>query len=71
MKSVKMACVHPAALQLFQKLVESMLGSGSDGSAAGEEMVAGGAGEMAELVHRGELIRLRGLERSGVGGGVC
>lgn len=71
MKSVKMACVHPAALQLFQKLVESMRGSGSDGSAAGEETVAGGAGEMAELVHGGELIRLRGLERSGVGGGVC
>lgn len=65
MKSVKMARVHPAPLQLFQKLVESMLGSGSDGSTAGEEVVAGGAGEMAELVHGGELIRLQGLERSG------
>lgn len=73
MKSVKMACVHPAALQLFQKLVELMLGSGSDGSAAGEEMVAGGAGEMAGLVHGGELKRLQGLELSGEGGGpaVC
>lgn len=62
MKSVKMACVHPAVLQLFQKLVEWMLGSGSEGGAAGEAGVAGeerrdtqmvssgGAAELAELV---------------------
>lgn len=81
MKSVKMACVHPAALQLFQKLVESMLGSGSEGGAAGEgeeemrdtKMVSDEAGEMAELVHGGEPVTLRGLEWSGEGGGpaVC
>lgn len=31
MKPVKMALVHPASLQLFQKLAESMLGSGAAG----------------------------------------
>lgn len=59
-----MACVHLATLQLFQKLVESMLGSGSEGSAAGGETVSGGAGEMARLV------TLQGLERLGEGGGL-
>lgn len=65
MKSAKMACVHPAALQLFQKLVESTLGSGCDGGLAD----AAGAGEMAELERRGELRMLRGFKRSGEGDG--
>lgn len=62
-----MACVHPAALQLFQKLVESMLGPGSEGDTVGEEgedprdtqIISGGAGEMAEPV------TLPGLEGGG------
>lgn len=63
MKSVKMACVHPATLQLFQKVVESILGSEPEGSATGEEEEdlmdtqtgSGGAGEMARLVQGGDL----------------
>ena len=60
MKPEKRACVHPAALQLFQKLVEWKLGSRSEGGAKGgggdgrREMPMCGAGEMAELVHGGE-----------------
>lgn len=65
-----MACVHPDALQLFQKLVESMPGPGSERSVGGEgeeerrdmQVVSGGAGEMAELVQGGEPVTLRGLE---------
>ncbi len=81
MKSVKMACVHPAALQLFQKLVESMLGSGSEGGATGEgeeemrdtQFLSDRDGEMAELVHGDEPVTLGGLEWPGEGGGsaVC
>lgn len=77
MKSVKMACVHPAALQLFQKLGESKLGSGSKGGATGEgeeemrdtQMVSGWGGEMAKLEHRGEPVALWRLDWSGDGEG--
>lgn len=41
MKLVKMAWVQPASLQLFQKLAESMLGSG----AAGEQLEASAGAE--------------------------
>lgn len=60
---MKMASVHPAALQLFQKLLESILGSGLEGSATGEEEEelmdtlarSGGARAVAELVQGGEV----------------
>ena len=73
MKSVNMACVHPAALQLFQKLWESMLGSGSEGGSTGcggeeTQMVSVGALEMDELVQGGEPGGLRGLDWSAEGG---
>ena len=78
MKSVKMACVHPAALQLLQKLRELMLGSGSKVAAMGEgeevvgetQTVSGGVGEMGKPVHGGETATLWGLERAGEGGGL-
>lgn len=45
MKLVKMVSVQPASLQLFQKLAESMLGTGAAGeqfeTSAGAEMVLG------------------------------
>lgn len=71
-----MAFVHPALLQPLQKLVESMLGSGSEGAAVGEEgedrrdtqVVSGGAGETARLVHREEQVMM-GLEYPAGGGG--
>lgn len=79
MKSVKMAGVHPAALQLFQKPVESTLDSGSErrtvGEGEGEEerrdthMVSGEGGEMAMVVHWGKPVPLQGLEWSGERGG--
>lgn len=58
-----MASVHPAALQLFQNLLESILGSGLEGSATGEEEEelmdtlahSGGARAVAELVQGGEV----------------
>lgn len=69
---MKMACVHPAMLQLFQKLMESMLHFGSElkptGGGAGEQdtrTVLCGAGEIAGLVHRGEPTMLWGSEWSG------
>lgn len=54
MKSVKMARVHPAALQLLQKPAASTSGSGSDGSAAGGGVASGDTGE---TVPGGEFTR--------------
>lgn len=76
MKPVKTACVHPAALQLFQKLVESMMGSCSERGSIGVEgedwrdtqISSSGAEDMAELVHGGERETLLGLEWYGEGG---
>lgn len=68
MKSVKMACVHPAALQLFQKLLDSILDSGCDGRATARGTAAGEDGEVAELVQGRELTALQDLGRSGEGG---
>lgn len=68
MKSVKMACVHPAALQLFQKLLGLILDSGWDGRATARGTAVGGDGEVAELVQGCELTTLQDLERSGEGG---
>lgn len=71
MKSVKMACVHPAALQLFQKVVESILGSGLEGSATGEEDVmdtqTGSGG--AEVVQGGDPVVQSDLDWPREGGG--
>lgn len=44
MKSLKMACVHSAALQFRQNSAASTLGSGSDGRVAGPGVAEGGAG---------------------------
>lgn len=68
-----MASVQPAVLQLLQKLMESILGSGSEGAAAGEEeedrrdtqVVLGGAEETADLVHRELQAIMWGLEQLG------
>ncbi len=78
MKSAKISCVHPAMLQLFQKLAESMPSSGSEGGPAGDSVEEGrvsqtvllaGGGRTAEMERGGEPVTLGGLEWSGEGGG--
>lgn len=69
MKPVKMALVQPASLQLFQKLAESMLGSGvagerseasaGAGTALGASMGLGTGEDPALVCGRGLWMELR------------